>query len=175
MATQATKLAVLGLGTMGQGMVSSALRAGIPTVVWDRNIEVARRVVASGAEVATTPTEAVQAVDVAITMVTDANAVTSIATDLGMLDALPPRGGVGADEHDRRRGDRGNRRNRRAAEAGRRVSRRTRIGQQGPSRTGSPDDLRLGGERGASQGRAGLRSARATHDMARAGGGGGRG
>jgi 3-hydroxyisobutyrate dehydrogenase len=90
MAMQTTKLAVLGLGTMGQGMVSSALRAGIPTVVWDRNVDVARRFVESGAEAAETPTGAVEAVDVAITMVTDASAVTSIATDLGMLDALPP-------------------------------------------------------------------------------------
>jgi 3-hydroxyisobutyrate dehydrogenase len=86
---QTTKLAVLGLGTMGRGMASSALRAGIPTVVWDRNREVARPFVERGAEVAATPETAVQAVDVAITMVTDATAVISIASDLDMLEALP--------------------------------------------------------------------------------------
>ena len=85
---QATKLAVLGLGTMGRGMVISALRAGIPTVVWDRNLDVARRFVELGAEVAATPASAVRAVDVAITMVTDAKAVTFIVTDLDMLEAL---------------------------------------------------------------------------------------
>jgi len=88
MTMQTTKLAVLGLGTMGRGMVSSALRAGIPTVVWDRNLDVARRFVERGAEVAATAATAVQAVDVAITMVTDATAVTSIVTDLDMLEAL---------------------------------------------------------------------------------------
>jgi 3-hydroxyisobutyrate dehydrogenase len=89
MAMQATKLAVLGLGTMGRAMASSALRAGIPTVVWDRNSEVVRRLVEHGAEAAATAATAVQSVDVAITMVTDAKAVASVATDLGMLEALP--------------------------------------------------------------------------------------
>ena len=88
MTMQTTKLAVLGLGTMGRAMASSALRGAIPTVVWDRNPEVARRFVERGVEVAETPATAVQGVDVAITMVTDAKAVTSIATDLGMLEAL---------------------------------------------------------------------------------------
>jgi len=89
MANQTTRLAVLGLGTMGQGMAGAALRAGIPTVVWDRNPEVARALAERGAEVTSTPAAAVRAVDVAITMVTDAKAVTSIAVDLGMLEALP--------------------------------------------------------------------------------------
>jgi 3-hydroxyisobutyrate dehydrogenase len=88
MTMQTTKLAVLGLGTMGRGMASSALRAGIPTVVWDRNLDVARRFESRGAEVAATVATAVQGVDVAITMVTDAKAVTSIVTDLDMLEAL---------------------------------------------------------------------------------------
>jgi 3-hydroxyisobutyrate dehydrogenase len=70
-------------------MASSALRAGIPTVVWDRNLEAARPLVELGAEAATTAAAAVQGVDVAITMVTDAKAVASIVTDLDMLEALP--------------------------------------------------------------------------------------
>jgi len=89
MTLQTTQLAVLGLGTMGRGMASSALRAGIPTVVWDRNLEAARPLVELGAEAATTAAAAVQGVDVAITMVTDAKAVASIVTDLDMLEALP--------------------------------------------------------------------------------------
>jgi 3-hydroxyisobutyrate dehydrogenase len=89
MANRTTRLAVLGLGTMGQGMTSSALRAGIPTVVWNRDPEVARPFAERGAEITSTAASAVEAVDVVITMVTDAKAVMSIAEDLGVLDALP--------------------------------------------------------------------------------------
>jgi 3-hydroxyisobutyrate dehydrogenase len=70
-------------------MAISTLRAGFPTIVWNRDLEVARRFAERGAEVASTATAAVQTVDVCITMVTDAKAVMSIALDLGMLEALP--------------------------------------------------------------------------------------
>lgn len=83
-----TKLAVLGLGTMGSGMASSALRAGIPLVVWNRDIKAARAFADRGAEVAQSAADAVRDVDVVITMVTDARAVRAIAVDMGMLDAL---------------------------------------------------------------------------------------
>jgi 3-hydroxyisobutyrate dehydrogenase len=89
MADKEPRLAVLGLGTMGRAMAGSALRNGIPTVVWNREPEVARRMADQGAEVATSVVDAVKAASMAITMVTDAQAVTSIAVDLGMLDALP--------------------------------------------------------------------------------------
>jgi 3-hydroxyisobutyrate dehydrogenase len=89
MANRTARLAVLGLGTMGQGMTSSALRAGIPTVVWNRDLDVARPFAELGAEVASTAAAAVKTADVCITMVTDAKAVMSIAIDLGMLEALP--------------------------------------------------------------------------------------
>ncbi len=82
------KLAVIGLGTMGRAMAHSALRNGIPTVVWNRKPDVARRMADQGAEVATSVAEAVKAATMVITMVTDAQAVHSIAVDLGMLDAL---------------------------------------------------------------------------------------
>ena len=84
------RLAVLGLGTMGRGMAGSALRNGIPTVVWNRELERATQMAALGAEVAPTPVEAVRGVDMVITMVTDTEAVTTIALELGMLEALPP-------------------------------------------------------------------------------------
>ena len=35
-------VAVLGVGTMGHGMAASALRAGIPTIVWNRTPEATR-------------------------------------------------------------------------------------------------------------------------------------
>ena len=83
------KLAVLGLGTMGQAMAGSALRHGIPTVVWNRDPGVARRWAEQGAEVAESVTGAVKGADMVVTMVTDTKAVTSIAVDLGMLESLP--------------------------------------------------------------------------------------
>ena len=89
MTNRTARLAVLGLGTMGQGMASSALRAGIPTVVWNRDPDVARPFGERGAEVMLTAAAAVKTADVCITMVTDAEAIMAIAVDLGMLDALP--------------------------------------------------------------------------------------
>ena len=90
MAGSAPKVAVLGLGTMGRAMTASALRNGIPTVVWNRNPAGARDLADLGAEVASSVAEAVEGVGVAITMVTDTDAVTWIAVDLGLLEALPP-------------------------------------------------------------------------------------
>lgn len=84
------KLAVLGLGTMGRAMASSAIRNGISTVVWNRELTVARQMADQGAEVAASVVDAVKGVDVVITMVTDTEAVRSIAVDLGMLEALRP-------------------------------------------------------------------------------------
>jgi 3-hydroxyisobutyrate dehydrogenase len=89
MTNRTPRLAVLGLGTMGQGMANSALRAGIPTAVWNRDPDVARRFAERGAEVMSTAAAAVKTVDVCITMVTDAEAVAAIAVDSGMLEALP--------------------------------------------------------------------------------------
>jgi 3-hydroxyisobutyrate dehydrogenase len=36
MGTRPEPVAVLGIGAMGHGMATSALRAGIPTIVWNR-------------------------------------------------------------------------------------------------------------------------------------------
>jgi 3-hydroxyisobutyrate dehydrogenase len=82
------KLAVLGLGTMGRAMAGSALRAGISVVVWNRDPHVADSLADQGAEVTHSVAEAVRDVDVVITMVTDANAVSSIATEQGLLADL---------------------------------------------------------------------------------------
>ena len=86
--TQARQVAVLGLGGMGAPMAGNILRAGLPTVVWNRHPEPARRLGDQGAEVAATPADAVRRADVVVTMVTDADAVRSIATDQGMLAAM---------------------------------------------------------------------------------------
>ena len=77
MTDKVPKLAVLGLGTMGRAMAGSALRSGIPTVVWNRGPDAARRMEDQGAEVATSAADAVKAASMAVTMVTDAEAVSS--------------------------------------------------------------------------------------------------
>ncbi|MGR6320145.1 NAD(P)-dependent oxidoreductase [Micromonospora soli] len=70
-------------------MAANIIRAGLTTVVWNRRPEPARGLGEQGAEVATSPADAVRQADVVVTMVTDADAVRSIAVDQGMLAALP--------------------------------------------------------------------------------------
>jgi 3-hydroxyisobutyrate dehydrogenase len=83
-------VAVLGIGGMGHGMAASALRAGIPTIVWNRTAEGTRDLAELGAEVAETAADAARRAAIVITMVTDADAVISIARDQGMLAAMVP-------------------------------------------------------------------------------------
>jgi len=83
-------VAVLGLGAMGHGMATSALRTGIPVIVWDRRIEATRDLAGRGAQVAASAAQAARQAAIAVTMVTDADAVLSIAADQGMLAALSP-------------------------------------------------------------------------------------
>ncbi len=83
-------VAVLGIGAMGHGMAASALRAGIPTIVWNRNLEAARDLAELGAEVAPTAADAARGAAIVVTMVTDADAVISVARDQEMLAALAP-------------------------------------------------------------------------------------
>jgi len=85
-----TATAFLGVGAMGHGMATSALRAGIPTVVWNREPEATRDLAELGADVAETAAEAARRADIIVTMVTDADAVISIARDQGVLAALAP-------------------------------------------------------------------------------------
>jgi 3-hydroxyisobutyrate dehydrogenase len=90
MAAQPDMVAVLGIGSMGHGMATSARRAGIPTIVWNREPGRTRDLADLGAEVAETAADAAARAGIVITMVTDADAVLSIATEQGMLDALAP-------------------------------------------------------------------------------------
>jgi len=82
-------VAVLGIGAMGHGMATSALRASIGTIVWNRTPEPTRDLRALGAHVAESAAEAARRAAIVVTMVTDADAVMSIAADQGMLAALP--------------------------------------------------------------------------------------
>lgn len=80
----------VGIGTMGHGTAASALRAGIPTIVWNRTPEPTRDLAELGADVAETAADAARRAPLVVTMVTDADAVISIARDQGMLSALVP-------------------------------------------------------------------------------------
>jgi 3-hydroxyisobutyrate dehydrogenase len=90
MADTHDQVTILGTGTMGHAMATNVLRAGIPTVVWNREPEATRDLAALGAGVADTPADAVRRAAIVVTMVTDADAVISIARDQGMLAALAP-------------------------------------------------------------------------------------
>jgi 3-hydroxyisobutyrate dehydrogenase len=90
MAATGERIAFVGIGTMGHGMAESALRAGLPTTVWDRHPERTRDLAERGAETAATAAEAVRQAGIVVTMVPDAAAVISVARDQGMLAALPP-------------------------------------------------------------------------------------
>ena len=81
---------MLGIGAMGHGMATSALRAGIPTIVWNREPAATRDLVALGADVAATAADAARRAAIVVTMVTDTDAVIAIARDQGMLAALAP-------------------------------------------------------------------------------------
>jgi 3-hydroxyisobutyrate dehydrogenase len=70
-------IAVLGIGAMGHGMARSALRAGIPTIVWNLTPEPTRDLAGLGAQVAETAADAARRASIVVTMVTDADAVLS--------------------------------------------------------------------------------------------------
>jgi 3-hydroxyisobutyrate dehydrogenase len=89
-ATGQEAVAVLGIGAMGHGMATSALRAGIPTIVWNRRPAATRDLAELGANDAETAADAARRAAIVVTMVTDTDAVLSIARDQGMLAALAP-------------------------------------------------------------------------------------
>jgi len=89
-ATWQEPVAVLGIGAMGHGMATSALRAGIPTIVWNRRQAATRDLAELGADVAENAADAARRAPIVVTMVADTDAVLSIARDQGMLAALAP-------------------------------------------------------------------------------------
>jgi 3-hydroxyisobutyrate dehydrogenase len=90
MTAQPPKLAVLGLGTMGTAVAGTAVRSGIPVLVWDRRPAASADLATQGVQVASSVADAVGEADVVITMVTNADAVVSLATDQGLVRALRP-------------------------------------------------------------------------------------
>jgi 3-hydroxyisobutyrate dehydrogenase len=90
MMDQKPKLAVLGLGTMGRAMAFTAHRSGVPLVVWNRDPAATEAFAEMGVQVAESVAEAAEAADVIVTMVTNADAVRSIANEQGLVEALRP-------------------------------------------------------------------------------------
>jgi 3-hydroxyisobutyrate dehydrogenase len=82
------RVAVLGTGIMGSAMARNLLRAGLAVEVWDRSPEAAARLTGAGAIAHARADQAVARADVAITMLPDLAAVTSVAIDQGMLNGL---------------------------------------------------------------------------------------
>lgn len=72
------KVAFCGLGNMGAPMAVRLLEAGHRVTVWNRTIERALPLRARGAAVASTPREAADGAEVAVTMLTDHHAVESV-------------------------------------------------------------------------------------------------
>jgi 3-hydroxyisobutyrate dehydrogenase len=68
-------VALLGTGIMGAGMVRNLLAAGLPTRVWNRSPEKAAPLAEAGAQVASSPADAVAGADVVITILRDGDTV----------------------------------------------------------------------------------------------------
>jgi threonine dehydrogenase-like Zn-dependent dehydrogenase len=90
MAATSDSVAVLGIGTMGHGIAANVLRAGIPTIVWNRSPGTTGDLEDLGAAVSPTAADAASRASIVVTMVTDADAILSIAGDQGVLAALRP-------------------------------------------------------------------------------------
>jgi 3-hydroxyisobutyrate dehydrogenase len=82
------RVAVLGTGTMGIGMVHSLLRSGIDVTAWNRNPDRARPLADDGARLAKTSQEAVADADVVLTILFDEEAVLAVAKDF--LGSMKP-------------------------------------------------------------------------------------
>jgi len=81
-------IAVLGTGTMGSGMVQRMLDVGFPVTVWNRSPGPAAALARYGATACATPTEAVAAAEVVVTMLSNADAVADVMLRAGTLDAF---------------------------------------------------------------------------------------
>ncbi|MGP8260570.1 MAG: NAD(P)-dependent oxidoreductase [Acidobacteriaceae bacterium] len=66
-----TKVAFLGLGTMGSGMAANLLKAGFSLTVYNRTAAKAQPLVNAGARLAHTPADAVQGASIVLAMLAD--------------------------------------------------------------------------------------------------------
>jgi 3-hydroxyisobutyrate dehydrogenase len=66
-----TKVAFLGLGTMGSGMAANLLKAGISLTVYNRTAAKAQPLVSAGARLASTPADAAKGASIVLAMLAD--------------------------------------------------------------------------------------------------------
>ncbi len=86
-----SRIAFVGLGTMGRPMAQNLLAAGHELTVSSRSPEPAAALAAAGADVAANPAEAVRGAEVAITMLPDGGAVAAVMEGReGILAAATP-------------------------------------------------------------------------------------
>jgi 3-hydroxyisobutyrate dehydrogenase len=84
-------VALLGLGTMGQGMARNLLKAGFPLTVWNRTTAKTKPLAHSGAAIAATPAQAAIHAGVVIAMVSDDDVSRSVwLGENGALAAMQP-------------------------------------------------------------------------------------
>lgn len=72
------KVGVAGLGRMGGAIAKRLIEVGHEVVVWNRNQDKTKVLVAAGAAVAATPSELAASVETIITILTDAGAIASV-------------------------------------------------------------------------------------------------
>jgi 3-hydroxyisobutyrate dehydrogenase len=86
-----TAVAVLGTGRMGAPIARNLLAAGFPVSVWNRTAEKAAPLAADGARQSSSPAEAADGADLALTMLADGDAVNDAMTGpAGALASLRP-------------------------------------------------------------------------------------
>ena len=87
------RVAVVGLGAMGSRIAARLLDHGHELVVWNRDAAKAEPLVAQGATAAESPSAAASAVEAAITMVTDPDALAAVTEgEAGVVAGLPEDG-----------------------------------------------------------------------------------
>lgn len=80
-----TKIAYLGMGTMGRGMAANLIKAGHDITVWNRTPDKCAGLVARGAKQAATPAEAVAEAEVIMYCLSDDAAVENLVWGSGSL------------------------------------------------------------------------------------------
>ncbi|MGA8161182.1 MAG: NAD(P)-dependent oxidoreductase [Acidobacteriaceae bacterium] len=87
--SESMKIAFLGLGKMGSAIARHLLKSGETLTVWNRTRSHAEALAGEGAQVASTPAEAVKDAEVVFTMVMDDPALEDLLYKGNVLESLP--------------------------------------------------------------------------------------
>lgn len=83
-----SRVALLGVGLMGEPVGRRLLQAGYPVYAWNRSIEKSRLLAADGATVCETPAEATSQADIAISFLSDGTAVNDVLFAQGAAQGM---------------------------------------------------------------------------------------